>query len=99
MRIQVYGKKECNLCKSAQTKVCHFLDRWGISGTVEVVFVDMETEFGAAEGDFFDVFEMPSVLVMTDDGQVVGRWDGAAPPSEGLKAVLLPPGHAASAAA
>jgi len=99
MRIFVYGKNGCDLCKSAQTKVRHFLDKWGVSASVEVLFMDMETEFGAAEGDFYDVFEIPSVLVMTDDGRLAGRWDGQAPASEELKAVALPPSQAVSAAA
>ena len=99
MTIFVYGKNGCDVCKSAQNKVRHFLDRWSVGHSVEVVFMDMETEFGAAEGDFYDVFEVPSVLVMTDDGRLAGRWDGQAPPSEELKAVALPPSQAVSAAA
>ena len=96
MTIRVYGKQGCKLCKSAQKKLSHFLNKWGVGGEVDVTFLDMETEFGAAEGDFFDVFDVPTVMLMKDEWEVVARWDGGAPPSAELED-LLRPGTAAAA--
>jgi hypothetical protein len=88
MIIEVYGKKDCRLCESAKRKIAHFLEKWRMAESVSVVFQDMETETGAAEGDYFDVFEVPSVLLKRDREDVVARWDGQAPPSEELRARL-----------
>ena len=100
MTIHVYGKQGCKLCKSAQKKIFHFLDKWGVEEHVEVRFMDVEgDEDAAAEGDFFDVFDVPTVLVMKDEWQVLGRWNGGAPPSEELKGLLWRQDEAASAAA
>jgi hypothetical protein len=83
--IEIYGKKDCKLCESAHKKVEHFLQKWELGKTVRIVFQDMTTEHGAAEGDFFDVFQVPSVLLKRDADSVVARWDGEAPPSEELQ--------------
>ena len=85
MIIEIYGKRDCELCESAKKKVAHLLERWQLAQSVEVIFRDMETEQGAAEGDFYDVFEIPSVLLKKDGEQIVGRWDGMAPPSDELR--------------
>ena len=74
MRLELYGKEECGLCKSAHKKLALFLQNHDVAGSVQLNFVDMMTEHGAAEGDFFDVFDVPTILLLKDDGQVLGRW-------------------------
>jgi thiol-disulfide isomerase/thioredoxin len=88
MRIEVYGKQGCSLCKSAMKKVEFFLDKNAASQGVELRFMDVETEHGAAEGDFFDVFEIPTVLLVRDGAQVLARWDGKPPSTGDLQAHL-----------
>jgi hypothetical protein len=85
MIIEIYGKQNCELCASAKKKLGHFLERWKMAEAVQIVFQDMETEDGAAEGDFFDVFDVPSVLLKVDRDVVICRWNGQAPPSEELR--------------
>jgi hypothetical protein len=85
MIIEIYGKQGCALCESAKKKIAHFLKQWDQAGKVQVVFHDMETIEGAAEGDFFDVFDIPSVLLKDQDNEVLARWDGQAPPSDELQ--------------
>ncbi len=85
MILEIYGKQDCQLCESAKKKIAHFLRKWDMSDAVPIIFQDMETEAGAAEGDFFDVFEIPSVLLKSDADNVMGRWDGQAPPSDELQ--------------
>ena len=84
MIIEIYGKQGCSLCQSAKKKIGLMLDKWDMTAQVDVVFQDMETVDGAAEGDFFDVFHVPSVLLKRDADSVLARWDGEAPPSEDL---------------
>jgi len=87
MIIEVYGKQGCGLCESAKKKINHVLSKLALQDNVTLVFQDMETVDGAAEGDFHDVFDIPSVL-LKDDDTVVARWDGQAPPSDQLRARL-----------
>jgi hypothetical protein len=87
MNIEIYGKQDCGLCHSAQKKIGHMLSKWAMTDRVPVVFRDMGTVEGAAEGDFHDVFEIPSVL-LKDGETVVARWDGKPPPSDQLRARL-----------
>jgi hypothetical protein len=84
MIIEIYGKQGCSLCQSAKKKIGLLLDKWQMAGKVDVVFQDMETPDGAAEGDYYDVFDIPSVLLKPDAEKVLARWDGQAPPSEEL---------------
>ena len=84
MVIEVYGKKDCTLCESAKKKLAMLLKKWELQDSVEVDFMDMETEYGAAEGDFHDVFDIPSVLLKGADDRVLGRWDGKPPSSDEL---------------
>ena len=85
MIIEIYGKQDCKLCESAKKKISHFLSRWNMAQEVNVVFQDMDTEHGAAEGDFFDVFEIPSVLLKRDADVVIDRWEGKPPQSDELR--------------
>jgi hypothetical protein len=87
--IEIYGKENCKLCETAKKKVAHYLAKWDMSEHVEVVFQNMDTVDGAAEGDYFDVFEVPSVLLKEGRNEVVARWEGAtAPDSKELQSRL-----------
>jgi thiol-disulfide isomerase/thioredoxin len=87
MYIEVYGKKECGLCDSAKKKINRLLHKWEMNEEVELVFRDMETVEGAAEGDFYDVFDIPTVLVKDGD-DVVARWDDHRFSSQDLRTAL-----------
>ncbi len=88
MEIHVYGKKDCQLCKSAKRKTEVLLKKWNKDGLYPVKLIDLETVDGAADGDYFDVFDIPSVFVMEDEWTVARRWDGQAPPSGELHSAL-----------
>lgn len=89
MEIHIYGKEGCKLCKSATKKLQVLLNRWDMESEHEIIFMDMETEYGAAEGDFFDVFDIPTVLVMEGESTVRARWDAQpSPPGDELYTVL-----------
>ena len=89
MKFEVYGRNECKLCKSAEKKLRVFLDKHGMGEGVEMCFIDMDTEEGAAEGDFFDVFHIPTVLLVRKaDSAILGRWDGKPPLTEDLEKLL-----------
>ena len=97
MRLEVYGKQGCNLCKSAYKKLTLFIEKHNVSGGIEVSFMDVETEYGGAEGDFFDVFDIPTVLLLKDDSEVLARWEGKPPHTQELVSLLCADGYAAAA--
>lgn len=97
MRLEVYGRQGCDLCKSAHKKLTLFLEKYHVGGSVALNFMDMETEEGAAEGDFFDVFDVPTVLLLKDDSQVLARWVGKPPATQELESLVCPGGQTAAA--
>ena len=89
MRIDVYGKPGCAKCKSTKEKLAHYLKKWNVAGTVPLEFVDMDSPDGLAKGVFHDVYDViPVTIVLGDDDQPVGRWEGVVPPSEEVAKAL-----------
>ena len=87
MKIEVFGKEGCALCQSTKRKLQHFIEKWGMAGSVEMTFVNLETEDGMAEAAFRDVTEVPTTLV-SDASVVLARWEHEIPPSDDVKKVL-----------
>ena len=85
--ISVFGKQECAKCKTTQRKLHHFLRQWDLADKVELVFHDLDTLDGRAEGAFHDVLDIPATIVMKG-GRSVARWDGDVPHSEAVRLVL-----------
>ncbi len=88
MRIDVYGKPDCARCKSTKAKIGHYLNKWGLTDSVKVEFVDMDTADGMAMGAFNDVGQIPVTIVYDDHDQKTARWDEVVPPSEDLARAL-----------
>ncbi|MFW6158370.1 MAG: hypothetical protein ACOC8E_03340 [Planctomycetota bacterium] len=86
-RVLIFGKQTCAKCKTTENKVGHYINKWGLDGQVPVVFLDMDSLDGLAEGAFRDVWEVPTTIVEHDD-DVVARWDGEVPKSDRLGASL-----------
>ncbi len=84
MEIQVFGKQNCGKCLSTKHKVEHFIKKLGLNGSVSLVFFDMDTAEGLAEGAFRDVFDVPTTIIR-QEGRDVVRWDGVVPDSLELK--------------
>ena len=63
------------------------MNKWGLDGEVPVVFVDMESVAGLAEGAMRDVWDIPTTIVEQGDS-TVGRWDGEPPKSDSLREAL-----------
>ena len=87
MKVEVFGKEDCAICKSTKRKLGHFVEKWGFKDRVSISFVDMDTVDGMAEAAFRDVLEVPTTIISTE-GKTHGRWGGIVPPSEEVKGVL-----------
>jgi hypothetical protein len=88
MRVSVFGRKDCDACKAAVTKIEYFSRKWGKTGTTSIEFVDMETVDGLAEGAWRDVYDIPTVI-LEDSGQELARWVKQVPLSRDFKPYFL----------
>jgi len=85
--ISIFGKPDCDLCKSAQRKVEFFLNKWNLSDQVHLRFHDLTTVEGLTEGAYHNATDIPTTLVLAQ-GQAVARWEVTIPPSEELRRAL-----------
>ena len=53
-----------------------------------MVFHDMETLDGRAEGAFYDVNNIPATVIEQEDRQVA-RWDGDVPDSQAIHRLIV----------
>lgn len=86
-KINVFGKPTCARCKTTKNKLTHFLSQWELDKQVNLVFHDMDTVDGRAEGAFYDVNEIP-VTIVEKEGRQVARWDHEIPNSQAVHLVL-----------
>jgi len=91
MRFEVYGKQNCAKCDSTKAKLAHFLGKVGARSAAEIVFVDMDSVVGRAEGAFYDVHSVPTTILRSETGAELSRWKGEIPHSDEIKAFLAQP--------
>ena len=87
VKVCVFGKQGCAKCDTTKSKLRHFLGRWELDHKVQIVFHDLDTLDGRAEGAFYDVADIP-LTVVEREGRELARWDGEVPNSQSLKAAL-----------
>ena len=85
--IKVFGKQDCDACKSTREKIITFARRWGVEDKINLTFYDMETIDGLSEGAFRGAHQVPTTII-EKDGQEIARWDGKVPLSEEFKPIL-----------
>jgi hypothetical protein len=88
MRINVFGRKDCDACKAAIDKIDYFSRKWERDEGTCIEFVDMETPEGLAEGAWRDVYDIPTVI-FEDEGREVARWIKQVPVSQDFKKYFL----------
>jgi len=85
MEIKVFGKPNCEFCKTTMKKFETFLSRWNVPpDKIALTFFDMETVDGLTEGAFYGVTKIPATVIEKDQA-VIARWDGKVPLSEEFK--------------
>ena len=85
MKIKVFGKAGCAKCDTTKNKLKHFIGKWEVEDKVELVFHDLDTIDGRAEGAFHDVSDALPTTIIEKDESVLARWDGEVPNSEKVK--------------
>ena len=85
LEVKVFGKPDCEFCKTTMKKFETFFGRWEIDpAKVKLDFFDMETVDGLAEGAFYSVTKIPSTVI-EQQSEVLARWDGQVPLSNEFK--------------
>jgi len=95
VRISIFGKQGCAKCDTTKRKLSHLLGRWELDKKVALIFHDMDTLEGRAEGAFYDVLNIPMTMIETGEVRV-SRWDGDIPNSDAVRLVIEDGAHAAA---
>jgi len=86
MKFEVFGKLGCAMCESTKDKLAHLLSK--AEAPAEVLFFDVSSIEGRAEGAFNDVRKIPTTILRADTGAAVARWEGKVPPSPEIQVFL-----------
>ncbi|MDH5173955.1 MAG: hypothetical protein OEW43_01710 [Elusimicrobiota bacterium] len=81
MKVKIFGKKNCNLCKASLKKFQFFLDKWELTERIELNFYDLDTVDGLTEGSLLDALEVPTII-LEKDGLEIARWEKRVPRSD-----------------
>jgi hypothetical protein len=87
MKLVFFFKEDCEACKNAKNKVAFFLDKWGVTDSIETEVINLDTADGLVEAAMNAVGEVPTII-LSNEGDEVARWEKKAPESEDLKARL-----------
>jgi thioredoxin-like negative regulator of GroEL len=87
VELRIFGKKGCAKCTTTKTKMEHFLKKWNLQDKIRLLFFDLDTVDGRAEGCFLDVTKIPTTI-LEDSGKPIARWDGEIPESSRIKMYL-----------
>lgn len=93
--ITIFGKQGCARCTTTKNKLNHFVSQWQMDHSVKLVFHDLDTIDGRAEGAFYDVNEIP-LTIIEREGRPVARWEGEVPNSEAVRMAIQDGAHAAA---
>jgi glutaredoxin len=88
VRVSVFGKRECDACKAAVEKIEYFTRKWK-RADVDIEYVDMDTPDGLAEGAYRDVYDIPTVILEREGGEVA-RWVKTVPLSQEFRKYFFP---------
>ena len=81
LKVKIFGKENCGKCRSTKNKLKFFISKWNFAEMVELLFYDMDTVDGMAEGAYHNVLNIPTTIFENDGSQLM-RWDGEVPKSE-----------------
>ncbi len=78
-KILIFGRSTCPVCKDVLNKFQYFKKKTGF--TPEIEYIDMDEVNGLTEGAFYEVTDIPTVLIV-DEGKELVRWVKIPPVSE-----------------
>ncbi|MEO0091044.1 MAG: thioredoxin domain-containing protein [candidate division WOR-3 bacterium] len=81
MILYLFGNQNCEACKKILEKLKYYKENF--NKDIEIIYFDTETPDGMAEACFYDVWDIPQVILMKD-GKIIKRWQKTAPTFEEL---------------
>ncbi|MEO0097782.1 MAG: hypothetical protein ABIK78_06785 [candidate division WOR-3 bacterium] len=81
MILYLFGNRNCDICKKILEKLKYYKENF--NKDIEIIYFDTETPDGMAEACFYDVWDIPQVILMKD-GKIIKRWQKTAPTFEEL---------------
>ncbi len=84
-RFLFFGKAGCSVCKKVYKKIEYFKNNH--LPEAEILYYDMETVDGLAEGAYHDVSAVPTII-LERDGKELGRWQEIPPTFKTLQQIL-----------
>lgn len=84
-QFKLFGRKTCEVCRKVKGKVEYFLNRWHV--TTPLVCYDVDEPEGMAEGAWYDVVEIPTV-VLEEGEKIIGRWQEKPPLLQELRTIF-----------
>jgi len=89
MKVKVLGKPECAPCKSTKHKVQNLIKKNKWEEAVAFEFVDVETEEGEVQREFYEMDQIPCLVVEDDDGDIVHQSEkDDVPNSDEIKKII-----------
>lgn len=88
MELKVFGRPTCQVCKQAIEKINYFLEKWEYNKSISLTYFDMDTVDGLAEGAYYEVFEIPTTVLLSTGDREMERWIKRPPLSKELKPFL-----------
>ena len=81
MKVKIFGKKDCNICKASLRKFQFFLDKCELTERIKLTFYDLDTVDGLTEGSLLDALEVPTII-LEKEGMEIARWEKRIPRSD-----------------
>lgn len=81
MILYLFGNKNCETCQKILKKLNYYKENF--NKDIEIIYFDTEMPDGMAEACFYDVWDIPQVLLIKE-GKVIKRWQKTAPTFEEL---------------
>lgn len=78
-KIYVFGRPSCPVCKEALHKINYFRDKGKFQA--EIKYYDMDTVAGLSEGAFYEVADIPTIVIFSENEELA-RWVKRPPISE-----------------
>jgi thiol-disulfide isomerase/thioredoxin len=70
-KVFIFGKPTCSVCKDTRAKIEYFKKKEQFDAQIE--YYDMETVDGLTEGAYYEVSDIPTVIVLDEKNELV-RW-------------------------
>jgi hypothetical protein len=81
--IKIFTKAECPRCPAAK-EIGGVLQQEGL----QVIFYDLETPDGLAEGAFYSVLSTPTIIIEDEEEKILAGWRGSVPTLQEIQGVI-----------